>query len=432
MARLLPRLRTDIEVQASPLPDRPGLLVRDPFRFSDATMIIPPLLVECLHCFDGDHTELDLRAVLTRLTGEIQVGEVADRLIDTLAQAGFLVDEHFQRLRLEREDLFAASASRPAVHSGGGYPAEAAPLREALARYLAEARAVDGAGTGARTAVPAAAGSANGRLRGVAAPHVSPWGGADCYGAAYGALATGLAAGAGDGAGATPPVFVILGTSHYGEPERYGLTCKPFVTPLGPARTDEGLVRALARAAGDGAKLEDYCHAVEHSIEFQVIFLQHLFGAGVSILPILCGPLLGGSGGRGRPEESERVARFIGALGELAAREEERLVWVLGVDMTHIGRRYGDALSARADDGPLQAVANRDRGRLDRVAAADADGFWQLVHENKDGDDLKWCGASSLYTFLRAVPQARGDLLRYQQWNIDDDSVVSFAAMAFR
>ncbi len=33
---------------------------------------------------------------------------------------------------------------------------------------------------------------------------------------------------------------------------------------------------------------------------------------------------------------------------------------------------------------------------------------------------------------LRAVPEARGELLHYQQWNIDETSVVSFGAMAFR
>jgi hypothetical protein len=30
------------------------------------------------------------------------------------------------------------------------------------------------------------------------------------------------------------------------------------------------------------------------------------------------------------------------------------------------------------------------------------------------------------------VPQARGRLIRYDQWNIDEQSVVSFAALAFR
>jgi len=71
----------------------------------------------------------------------------------------------------------------------------------------------------------------------------------------------------------------------------------------------------------------------------------------------------------------------------------------------------------------------RDRGRIDRVSAGDAEGFWNLVQENQD--DLKWCGSSPLYTFLKAVPQARGHLLRYEQWNIDEQSVVSFGGMAF-
>ena len=45
--------------------------------------------------------------------------------------------------------------------------------------------------------------------------------------------------------------FVILGTSHYGEPDRFGLTRKPFATPFGATTTDARLVNELARAAGD-------------------------------------------------------------------------------------------------------------------------------------------------------------------------------------
>ena len=58
-------------------------------------------------------------------------------------------------------------------------------------------------------------------------------------------------------------------------------------------------------------------------------------------------------------------------------------------------------------------------------------GFWDLVQANRE-DDLKWCGSSPIYTFLKTVPQARGKLKRYQQWNIDEQSVVSFAAISFR
>ena len=64
------------------------------------------------------------------------------------------------------------------------------------------------------------------------------------------------------------------------------------------------------------------------------------------------------------------------------------------------------------------------------LIAGDADGFWDLVTERGD-DDLKWCGTSSIYTFLRAVPGVRGRVHGYEQWNIDSSSVVSFGALSF-
>ena len=223
---------------------------------------------------------------------------------------------------------------------------------------------------------------------------------------------------------------MILGTSHYGEPEAFGLTRKPFATPLGEARVAAALVDELAAQGGPAVRLEDYCHAVEHSIEFQVVFLQQLFGPEVQVLPVLCGPFAQSTSGAGWPEDDPGVRRFLEALSGLAAREGERLLWVLGVDMAHMGRRYGDGFAAVADKEGMIGVLGRDRARCERILAGDARGFWSLVQEN--GDDLKWCGASPLYTFLYAAGPARGELLRYEQWNIDDESVVSFAGMAFR
>ncbi len=77
----------------------------------------------------------------------------------------------------------------------------------------------------------------------------------------------------------------------------------------------------------------------------------------------------------------------------------------------------------------MAAVKERDRMRIERLNASDADGFWDLVQENRD--DLKWCGSSPIYTFLKVMPRTRGTLRRYQQWNIDEESVVSFAAIGF-
>jgi AmmeMemoRadiSam system protein B len=168
---------------------------------------------------------------------------------------------------------------------------------------------------------------------------------------------------------------------------------------------------------------------VEHSIEFQVVFLQHLIGPEIRVLPILCGPYARSLHEGGAPEADERVRAFLGALSEVAAREGERLFWVLGIDMAHMGRRYGDRFPALANRGEMINTAARDRHRIERVLAGDADGFWSLVQENRD--DLKWCGSSPLYTFLKAVPDARGSLRRYEQWNIDPQSVVTFAGLSF-
>ncbi len=401
MANPLPRLRLNLDFMPSPIEDHPGLLIRDPFQFSDATLVVPPGLVACLECFDGEQDELDLRKQLSGITGELEVSELARHLTQTLSDAGFLEDEQFARMREDRERRFAESPERLPAHAGAAYPADAAELRSVFDQYLGPGND-DGSS----------------RPLGIAAPHVSPFGGWESYRAAYRALSPADA----------DRTFVILGTSHYGEPDRFGLTRKPFVSPYGVAQTALPLVDELA-ATGDAVMMEDYCHAVEHSIEFQSVFLQHLFGAQVRIVPILCGSFARSLYVGGMPEDHAPVARFFDALGNLAAREGDRLCWVLGIDMAHMGRRYGDRFAARAGEGEMHEVAERDARRISSINEGNASGFWDQVMQNRD--DLKWCGSAPLYTFLKAVPDARGTLRHYQQWNIDEQSVVTFAGMSF-
>lgn len=399
---MLARLRSSLDFMPSPVAERPGLLIRDPFQFSDATLIVPPALVPCLQFFDGDHSELDLRSHLVQLTGELDVSALLAHLTEALSGAGFLEDETFARLKSEAERAFAEAGLREPSHAGSAYPAEKDELSATLAGYM-----------------NGAAPSAGARPLGIAAPHVSPFGGVEAYRAAYSALAPEDA----------ERTFVILGTSHYGAPNRLGITRKPYVTPFGETVTDTALVDRIARGAGAGAQMEDYCHAVEHSIEFQVVFLQHLFGPRIKVVPVLCGSFARSIYQGGMPEDDENVRRALGTLGEIAAKEGDRLLWVLGVDMAHMGRRYGDSFHAKAGRDEMELVEQRDRARIDRMAHSDAAGFWNLVQENQD--DLKWCGSAPIYSFLRTLPDARAKLLEYQQWNIDEDSVVSFAGLRF-
>jgi len=387
----------------SPAADHPGLLIRDGRHFSDAVLIVPPLLVECLACFDGQKTELDLRAILVRLTGDLEVGEIAASVAKALSEAGFLEDENFRRLEQDRRRQFALQPVRQPAHAGGAYPAGVADLRGTLARYM------DGA----------TAGSKDGALMAIAAPHASPEGGAKSYAAAFRMLP----------AETSDRTFVILATSHYGAPNKFGLTRKSFATPLGESPTDVRLVDWLAARAPGAIEMEDYCHSFEHTVELELIFLQHALGPQTRILPILCGSFAGSLEGGGKPEDDEQVKRFLDALGEMRTRESRRLFWILGVDMAHMGRRYQDGFEAHASEGVMAEVEARDRQRIARISANDPAGFWELARENHD--DLKWCGSSPFYAFLKTAPGARGELLSYEQWNIDGASVVSFAGMAF-
>src|SRR5580765_4495649 len=131
MARLAP-LRANLDLMPSPVADRPGLLVRDPFRYAESMLVIPSPLVPCLAFFNGSYMESEVREALERLTGDARVGEVLGHLARVLSEGGFLDDENFSRLRDGRQQAFAEASRREAVHAGTAYPAEAVALRETL------------------------------------------------------------------------------------------------------------------------------------------------------------------------------------------------------------------------------------------------------------------------------------------------------------
>ena len=402
---MLPKLRADIDVMPSPIRERPGLLLRDPFGYTESVLVLPHPWLALLSCLDGEHTELDAQALLTRLSGgELVSSDQVRELLALLSEEGFLETDELRALKERKHEAFRRASVREASHAGAAYPDTAAGIEERFAEEMP-------APSETKTSLP----------RVLAAPHVSPEGGFATYRAAYDFDADG-----------DEPTFVILGTSHYGRPERFGLTRKPFRTPLGTAEVDTGLHDLLVERAGAAVVEEDYCHAREHAVEFQVLFLQYRMGRPIRILPVLCGPFVESLTTGKPPESLDATRRFFDALGEIATTRSD-LVWVLGVDMAHVGRRYGHSEAVRAGEGVMIEVAEQDRERLDRISAGDAEGFFELVHA--DSDPLNWCGYPPFYTFLKSAAPAlnlEGEVLKYEQWNIDEASVVSFAAMHFR
>jgi hypothetical protein len=173
---------------------------------------------------------------------------------------------------------------------------------------------------------------------------------------------------------------------------------------------------------------EDFAHRSEHSIEFQLLFLQRLFPMEeVPILPILCGSLepflLRGM----KPLEDPGVARFIDGLGHWLSDSPGGRLLVAGVDLSHAGPKFGDDAPARSLEEQFRAS---DKRLLEALDGGDADAFYESVAQ--DHNRFKVCGFSALWTLLAALPGVRGKVLDYKIWHEEPtQSAVSFAAVAF-
>jgi AmmeMemoRadiSam system protein B len=223
-------------------------------------------------------------------------------------------------------------------------------------------------------------------------------------------------------------LYVVLGTCHAGMADPFAVTLKPYDTPLGPVPVDREFYDALSRRAGQDLLASEPAHRAEHSIEFQAVMLQHIVGRRrpFAILPVLASYLHESLLSGGDPEADPRVPRFVDALRETMAASSRRVCLVAGVDLAHVGPRFGDPKRNTATS--LARVERDDRAMLESVVEVDARGFYGGVAA--DHDARRICGLSPIYTLLRLLPEARGRLLRYTQWP-DPQGAVTFCAVTF-
>jgi len=403
-----PRLR---RLEAFPMEHEGQQIValRDPAGFVEHVVLLPGALLDLVSLFDGEHSIAEIRAVLARRYRDApSAGQIA-ALAQQLDAGGFLDSEAFAARREGVEGAFRRSALRPAAHAGGAYAGEPAALRRQIDAFFA------GPGGPGRPA-PASNGAPP---RGVIAPHIDFHRGGVTYGWAYRELAS---------TAEPPDVFVVLGTCHAGMDDPFAATLKPYDTPLGPAPVDRDFLEALQRRYGHDLLASEPAHRAEHSIEFQAVMLRHVLGERrpFSIVPLLASFLHEAVWSGGPAEADPRVPRFLDALRETIAETRARVCVVAGVDLAHVGPRFGDASPNTAVS--LGAVERDDRAMLDAVLAGDAAGFFESVA--RDGDARRICGLSPIYAFLRALGAAAGRLERYSQWP-DPQGAVTFCAAVY-
>jgi MEMO1 family protein len=383
------------------------LVLRDTQGIAQGHAVLPPAFIPIVARFTGRMTcDQIAKDAARELGADVPVSIVKD-IAQQLDEGLFLEGDTFAQALERTRTEFAELASRPASHAGGAYPGKRLELTDYIEQSCMKAAA--------RT-------TQSSTIRALVAPHIDPWRGAVGYGHAYGALAASLTR------DEDVDTFVVLGTSHAPMRAPFALCRKGYDTPLGEMPVDEAFVDELAASATFDPYADQLNHKREHSIEFQAVFLRHVLKKRAArIVPILAG--LGEQQASGRlPRETSAVARFLDGLKGAIARRTGRVVVVAGADMAHVGPRFGDPKPF--DEGARGELERTDRASLDFATKADVSSFWN--HVARDLDERRVCGLAPIFSLLDVIPEARGEVLHYEQTiDPDDGSIVSHAAVAF-
>ncbi|MBW2617619.1 MAG: AmmeMemoRadiSam system protein B [Deltaproteobacteria bacterium] len=398
MADSVPPQVRALNAQSATIQGRSMIVVEDPLGLSPQPALLPPPAYFVMTLLDGVASLSQIRAVCQAQFGQaIQMSDI-EEVIRQLDEHFFLESPRFQEALTKARNEFARIDHRPASQAGVSYPAEPEEARKTLAQMMSLAESA-----------PA------GELIGLIAPHIDFARGGRVYAAAYQVLPR-----------QKGRLYVVLGTAHVVTEERYVICDKDFLTPLGRARTDAKAAGELARLAGGRFTRDILVHRREHSLEFQVLCLQHQIDPQVRILPILCGGLVEASHGGPSPAADPAAQEFLNALAEIIRREEA--ICVVGADLAHVGPSFGgDEPVSEAD---LSRLREEDLALLQHAAGIDPEGFYDLIAGERDRRNV--CGLAPIYAALRVLPPSQGRILDYGQWRDDlGRGSVTFAALAF-
>jgi len=403
-----PRLRTDLEYVPVLHQGRRCLLVRDPLELAPHPILVQGEALNVLGLLDGRRSLKDIQVILVRQRDGLFVSaEDVAGLVAELEKAGILESPRIEARRNKLVEDYKALEVREAFHAGRAYPRDRKKLEDFIDGVLESVKS-------ARPALPA------GPVRALVAPHIDIESGRRAYASAYGALS-----------GLPPPRRVLLlGTGHGLGRDFFSLTIKDFETPLGRVRTDREAVERLRAAAGPAAAPHDFGHRSEHALEFQLIFLQRLYGSEFDLIPVLCGSFQEELPLRRRAAEIPGVRDALGHLKELVAETGPETLVVAGVDLSHIGLKFGHELSASA----MTAETRRhDLKMIEALCRGEAAALWEEVRST--GDRFNVCGFSTLACLLEILPASvlKGRVLDYDlRPEAATRSAVSFVSLVFQ
>jgi AmmeMemoRadiSam system protein B len=377
------------------------VMIQDRLGLVEKGKYINPELYQLMITLNGNRSVRDIQLDLIRQKGGSLVSiEEVQSLMENLDSSYLLDSSRFRKARQEIISDFSAKTIRHCSHAGQSYPRQEEGLHQRLDTILSsqDERVLS-----------------YDSIIGLVAPHIDLEAGRRIYSTAYQAIK-----------GVRPERVIILGVGHSMRKEMVSLTIKAFETPLGRVETDKKAVRELMRAGKDILSEDDFAHRDEHSIEFQLIFLQHILeDVSFTIIPILCGSLIGYLPEYSRERYTSIGHDFLTALANFML--DDATIVIAGVDLSHVGPKFGH-------DMPASFIINEserhDKQLLHYLCTRDADGFWSESKRIKDRYNV--CGFSALACLLEILPPSHGKLLGYEVFKEDPTrSAVSFAAAIF-
>jgi hypothetical protein len=386
-----------------------AMCLRDPFN-SKNTFVVPLNIFYDIIChLDGNHSILDIQDIYTQRHGESDIQQIIYQVMDELDKNLLLDNDKSRNFIKKLKDDFINSTVRKDAHSGTAYEADKDKLKDQIDGFFTSA---DGPGK------PLPSGKTTG-LKGVIAPHIDIGCGGPCFAWAYKEIVESSDA----------ELFIILGIAHTGTKNLFVLTDKTFETPFGNVETDKDFLESLHKKNKTDYFEDEFIHKDEHSIGFQLVFLQYLYHQkrDFKILPVLCSSFGGIVGDRNSPLQISQLENFIASLKETIEESKKKTCVIASVDLAHVGHRFGDR--ELQDEAFLDRLRSDDTDMLKYAENLDAEGFYRSIQ--KDNDKRKICGYPAIYTMLNVIEASEGKLLKYSQYKDQTNSTVSFASMAF-
>lgn len=401
----VPRLRADLDIIPTSYEGERVWLVKDTLGLIPQPVLLRGEAIRIVGLIDGMRSIRDIQVELMRIGGCVIVrAEDIEALISQLDEFFLLDSPRYRQERIRIAKEYGKKDVREACLAGKAYPEDPA----ALASYI---QSILDIGGGLPESLEGK------RISALVVPHIDPDIGKNVYAKAYEGLR-----------GQSPEKILLLGTGHHLSESYFALTSKDFITPLGRLKTDKKEVEKLkTECPPEVIAPYDIGHKNEHSLEFQILFLQHLFGAGFRVMPVLCGSFHRIRHRYSKPAEIPGMPGFISGLRRFLGQDEKAALIVAGVDFSHIGPKFGH--HEPATSLLLEAKAH-DRSLLDAICRSDAAGFWSTV--GKENDKYNVCGFSTLALLLELIQGRTGYILGYDFWMEEATrSAVSYAALAF-